>query len=51
MVPWANLHGGFVLGDALIVMFAGEAVLDQPDWAAVRRQAFAWARFRRYELG
>jgi hypothetical protein len=45
MVPWANLHGGFVLGDALIVMFAGEMVLDQPDWAAVRRQVSAWARF------
>ena len=45
MLPWANLHGGFVLGYVFIVMFAGEMVLDQPDWAGVRRQAFAWVRF------
>jgi len=45
MVPWANLHGGFVLGDVLILMFAGEMVLDQPDWAGLRRQAFAWTLF------
>ncbi len=45
MVPWANLHGGFVLGYVLIVMFAGEMALDQPDWKGIRRQAFPWIRF------
>jgi hypothetical protein len=45
MILWANLHGGFVLGDALIIAFAGEMALEQPHFAALRRQAFGWARF------
>lgn len=45
MVPWANLHGGFLLGDALAGMLAIEMALEQPDWPALRRQAPGWAAF------
>jgi len=45
MVPWANLHGGYLLGDAFVVMFAVEMALDQPDWASLRRQAPGWLWF------
>jgi hypothetical protein len=45
MVPWANLHGSFLLGDALAGMFAIEMALEQPDWPALRRQVPGWAAF------
>lgn len=45
MVLWTNLHGGYLLGIALAFLFAGEMVLDQPDWRALRAQAFGWSVF------
>lgn len=44
MTLWANLHGGFAFGLALIVPFALEAVLETPA-AARPRAALSWAAF------
>jgi hypothetical protein len=43
MVLWANLHGSFVLGLALLVPLAADALLAAP--AARRRLAAGWAGF------
>jgi hypothetical protein len=40
MVPWANLHGGFLLGFLVIGAFGGVALLRR-DWAGVRLFALA----------
>ena len=43
MCVWANLHGGFIIGIALIVPLAAEAVLAEPtEWLRVGR---AWGGF------
>jgi hypothetical protein len=49
MLLWANLHGGFVLGLALIAPFALEAAVDSwpRPWAAIR----AWGLFSLAALG
>ena len=44
MLPWANLHGGFTLGLALIVPFAIETVMQAP-MSERRSLALAWLRF------
>jgi hypothetical protein len=44
MVLWANLHGGFTLGLALIAPIAAEAVWTA-DRSKRRQVAIAWARF------
>ncbi|NLH79654.1 MAG: hypothetical protein GX458_02260, partial [Phyllobacteriaceae bacterium] len=44
MVIWANLHGSFLLGLALVPVFAVEAVL-RGEPAARRRLAFGWTAF------
>jgi len=41
MVPWANLHGGFVLGLALIGPFALEAVVAAPGRRVATTRAWA----------
>jgi hypothetical protein len=43
MVLWANLHGGFMVGLALVVPLAAEAVLADP--RAWRRVALRWGGF------
>ena len=44
MMLWANLHGGFIFGLALIAPFAVEALIEAP--AAERMATFvAWSRF------
>jgi hypothetical protein len=45
MVVWANLHGGYMLGLALVVLFAGEALFDAPDRRAAIRAARDWGLF------
>ncbi|HKT16642.1 MAG TPA: hypothetical protein VJR47_01285 [Stellaceae bacterium] len=45
MTLWANLHGGFVIGLALIGLPALEAVLAAPDWTARKTAARAWGGF------
>lgn len=45
MALWANLHGGFTLGLALAVFFAGEALLGARRGAGWRQTAGAWAAF------
>lgn len=42
---WANLHGGFALGLALALLFAGEALYDAADGAALWRAARGWGVF------
>jgi hypothetical protein len=44
MTLWANLHGGFTLGLALIVPLAAEAIWKAPG-AARRQAATQWGRF------
>jgi hypothetical protein len=45
MVPWANLHGGYMFGLALVALFAGEAVFDAPDRRRALRAVGAWSMF------
>jgi hypothetical protein len=42
---WANLHGGFVIGLALIGAYGLEAILAAPDWPQRRQVAVSWAIF------
>jgi hypothetical protein len=42
---WANLHGSFVLGLLLALLFAGEALYDAPDRNALWRAARGWGVF------
>jgi hypothetical protein len=50
MCLWANLHGSFTLGLALVLPFAAEA-LWTADRSARRRLAFQWFRFGLLALG
>jgi hypothetical protein len=45
MALWANLHGGFVIGLALIGAYALEAMIAIPDWAQRWHVARDWAAF------
>lgn len=45
MVPWANLHGGYLSGLALAALFAGEATFEAPDWRAALRATRGWGLF------
>jgi hypothetical protein len=45
MTLWANLHGGYVFGLALVGLFAAEAVYEAADWRAARRAARIWCAF------
>ena len=45
MVLWANLHGGFMVGNALVLYLGGEAVLPAGDAAARRRALRQWGLF------
>jgi hypothetical protein len=45
MALWANLHGGFVIGLALIGAYALEAMIATPDWAQRWHVARHWAAF------
>jgi hypothetical protein len=45
MVPWANLHGGFVVGLALTALFAGEAAMFSRSGAELIRVAKQWGGF------
>ena len=45
IVLWANLHGGFVLGLVLALLFAGEALYDAADGNALWRAARGWGIF------
>jgi hypothetical protein len=45
MALWANLHGGFVIGLALIGAYALEAVIAAPDWPQRRHVARQWGAF------
>ena len=44
MIPWSNMHGGFVFGLALIVPFAFEAAIEAPRGQRIAA-ARAWAAF------
>jgi hypothetical protein len=45
MLLWANLHGGFILGLGLAVLFAGEALFEANDRASFLRAARGWGLF------
>ena len=45
MTPWANLHGGYVLGLAFAALFAGEALLMAPNRAARIAVVKRWGAF------
>lgn len=45
MVLWANLHGSFVLGAALVVLFAAEAFLESDPGAPRKGALKAWSVF------
>lgn len=45
MTLWANLHGGFVFGLALIAAYALDALVAAPDWPQRRIVAKQWAMF------
>lgn len=45
LVLWANLHGSFVLGPALAMLFAAEAALESDPGAPRRRALTAWSAF------
>jgi hypothetical protein len=42
MALWANLHGGFALGFAMLALFGLEAILAEPD---KRKTLISWAAF------
>jgi len=45
MVPWANLHGGFIVGLVLGVLLAGEAMFEAADTPSLLRAARGWGLF------
>lgn len=45
IVLWANLHGSYMFGLVLAVLFAGEAMFDAPDWTAALRALRDWGAF------
>ncbi len=45
MMLWANLHGGFVIGLALVGAYGLEAVLAAPHWLQRRHVAVSWSVF------
>ncbi len=45
MTLWANLHGGYVFGLALVALFAAEAVYAGADWRAALRAGRSWSAF------
>jgi hypothetical protein len=45
IVPWANLHGSFLLGLGFAGLLAGEAAVTAPDAAARWRSVRRWAVF------
>ena len=51
MVLWANLHGGYMFGLGLAALFAGEAVIEAPDWPGRVTAARAWLLFGTLSLG
>lgn len=50
VVPWVNLHGGFVIGIALVCAYAAGDVLRAVLDASVTERAAALSRARRYGL-
>jgi hypothetical protein len=45
MALWANLHGSFIFGIVLVVLFAGEALLHTSDWRSARDVLGRWSVF------